>query len=67
MSLAFPIYTVDMTDSVTLFSQVVLFFFGPFYGYPWKPIFNMTVGNSYKVGYKHFWAQHQVLVYCYIM
>jgi hypothetical protein len=44
--------------SVTL-SQVILYAFGPFFCYPWKPFFNTFGGSSYSTGYKHFWLQHQ--------
>jgi hypothetical protein len=40
-------------------SQVILYAFGPFFCYPWKPIINTFGGSSYPTGYKHFWLQHQ--------
>jgi hypothetical protein len=33
--------------------------FGPFFCYPWKPIINFYKGDSYSVGYKHFYTQHK--------
>jgi hypothetical protein len=48
-------------DVSTIALQVILYSFGPFFGYPWKPILNAFGGSSYTVGYKHFWAQHQDL------
>lgn len=40
-------------------SQIILYSFGPFFCYPWKPIFNTFGGANYTTGYKHFWLQHQ--------
>jgi hypothetical protein len=39
--------------------QSLLYSLGPFFCYPWKPVINYFYGASYKVGYKHFWDQHQ--------
>jgi hypothetical protein len=47
-----------MSLNVTI-SQVILYAFGPFFCYPWKPIINTFGGSSYPTGYKHFWLQHQ--------
>jgi hypothetical protein len=33
--------------------------FGPFFCYPWKPAFNAIWGESYSLGYKHFYDQHK--------
>jgi len=40
-------------------AQVVLYAFGPFFCYPWKPLLNAAMGCSYEIGYKHFRAQHK--------
>ena len=39
--------------------QIILYFFGPFFCYPWKPFLNTFYGSNYTIGYKHFWLQHQ--------
>ncbi len=44
---------------MTLLLQSVLYFFGPFYCYPWKPVLGVLWGNSYPVGFKHFYDQHR--------
>src|SRR3989338_5630300 len=41
------------------FSQTLLYFFGPFYGYPWKPFVNAAAGDSYAVAYKYFRRDNQ--------
>lgn len=47
-------------SSAMLFLQKAsLFSFGPFFTYPWKPIMNMMIGDTYPVAYKHFWDQHR--------
>lgn len=40
-------------------SQIILYSFGPFFCYPWKPFINTFGGSNYSTGYKHFWLQHQ--------
>lgn len=39
--------------------QSAMYGFGPFFCYPWKPVINYFWGSNYKLGYKHFWDQHQ--------
>lgn len=38
--------------------QTVMYAFGPFFGYPWKPPMNALAGGDYLGSYKHFRAQH---------
>lgn len=40
-------------------SKCLLFSFGPFFCYPWKPIVNENAGVSYYIANKHFWQQHK--------
>jgi hypothetical protein len=49
----------EMVSLNVTVSQVILYAFGPFFCYPWKPVFNTFGGASYATGYKHFWLQHQ--------
>lgn len=48
-----------MTNSISTLLKSSLFSFGPFFTYPWKPILNLIYGDSYKIGYKHFYDQHK--------
>lgn len=43
---------------VTLLLQVVLYAFGPFFCYPWKPVINALAGDKYGPAYKHFRRDH---------
>jgi hypothetical protein len=38
--------------------QALLFGLGTFYCYPWKPLLNFLVGDTYKSGFSHFWRDH---------
>ncbi|CAK4705802.1 hypothetical protein LEN26_001341 [Aphanomyces euteiches] len=38
--------------------QSVLFFSPQFYCYPWKPLLNAVVGDSYEVAFEHFVSSH---------
>ena len=42
-----------------IMSQMILYCFGPFFCYPWKPIINLKFGTTYSIGFKHFWEQHR--------
>lgn len=43
---------------VSLISQTLLYFFGPFFCYPWKPIINAITGESYETSYRYFRRDH---------
>src|SRR3989338_1116480 len=42
----------------SLISQTLLYFFGPFFCYPWKPFMNAVAGDKYAVAYKYFRRDH---------
>eukprot|EP00854_Cymbomonas_tetramitiformis_P024192 gene24192-29374_t len=46
-----------MTVSTRL-SQSVLYAFGAFFCYPWKPAFQFVYGSPYKIAYQHFRRDH---------
>ncbi len=47
-----------MMGPTLLISQVLLYFPGTFLCYPWKPLVNWAVGDSFAVGYAHFRRDH---------
>jgi hypothetical protein len=42
--------------------QAILYAFGPFYAYPYKPLLNHSFGDSYEIGYKHFRRDHNTVL-----
>ena len=48
-----------MANIKNIILQCVLYCFGPFFCYPWKPFINLQFGTSYLLGFKHFWEQHR--------
>ena len=38
---------------------MMLYSFGPFFCYPWKPVFNWIYGTTYSLSYDHFYEQHK--------
>ena len=38
--------------------KAVIYGFGPFFGYPWKPVMNEVWGGDYRESYTHFREQH---------
>jgi len=42
-----------------MISKSLLFSFGPFFAYPWKPIINLLFGTTYPIAFKNFWEQHR--------
>jgi hypothetical protein len=41
------------------FLTMLMYSFGPFFCYPWKPICNAIFGTTYALSYEHFYDQHQ--------
>lgn len=43
-------------------SQAILYAPGAFFFYPWKPLMNLFVGDSYETAYRHFRRDHSYAV-----
>ncbi|RLO13743.1 hypothetical protein DYB28_007817 [Aphanomyces astaci] len=49
----------DMAATTSTILQAILFVSPQFYCYPWKPLLNAAIGDTYDVALKHFLVNHK--------